>query len=264
MQVGRAGAGRGSISLLGMSPTQDPEERPEQDGAGDPVSLDEPDGASDALMPWYRRWWVRVALLVLIVLVGVGIMSLMGGSPPPDPEPNATTAASDKPEPTGDGAEPTGEGVEPTQEALENEIHALGDVVTVSDVWEVTLQDPTMDATGQVLEAAADNTEPADGSMYATVYVSATNTSDQARTLYEEVGVTFIGSDGTQFPSADVLGPEDAYLIPTVSPGQTVSGSYVFEVPEGTSGGYWLIGPPADSSGSHWKAFANEGTGPPS
>src|SRR5699024_9003704 len=150
------------------------------------------------------------------VLVGVGIMSLMGGSPPPEPEPSATTAASGKPEPPGDGAEPA-------QEALENEIHARGEVVTVGDAWDATLQDPTMDATGKVLEAAADNTEPADGSMYATVYVSATNTSDQARTLYEEVGVTFIGSDGTQFPSADVLGPEDAYLIPTVSPGQTVS-----------------------------------------
>src|SRR5699024_1970831 len=139
------------------------------DGASDPVSPDEPEGASAALMQWYRSWWVRVALLVLIVLVGVGIMSLMGASPPPDPEPSATTAAAEKPEPAGDGAEPT-------QEALENEIHAVGDVVTVSDVWEVTLQDPTMDATGQVLEAAADNTEPADGSMYATVYVSATNT----------------------------------------------------------------------------------------
>jgi len=245
---------RESISLLGMSPSQDPEERPEQDGTGDPVPPAEPDGESDVLTPWYSRWWVRLVLLVLIVLMGVGIIYLMGGSPPVDPEPTetATATAPEKPEPTGGGGEPT-------QEALENEIHALGDIVTVSEVWEVTLQDPTMDATGQVLEASADNSEPAQGSVYATVYVSATNTSDQARTLYDEVGVTYIGPDGTQFPSADVLGPEDAYLIPTVAPGQTVSGSYVFEVPEGISGGYWLIGPPDDSSGSHWKAFANEG-----
>src|SRR5699024_4525932 len=52
---------------------------------------------------------------------------------------------------------------------------------------------------------------------------------------------------------------EDAYLLPTVSPGQTVSGSYVFEAPEGTTGGYWLVRPPDDASGANWKAFSNEG-----
>lgn len=233
-----------------MSPSQGPDDRSEGEETTDPAPSPGSGEPSAGRTAWYNRWPVRVGALVILILLVVAIVMLVGGTPGSEPESSPSADVSADVMSATDTAEPT-------QEALQNEIHTLGDVVTINQVWEVTLQDPTMDATEDVLAASAQNPQPASGAVFATVYVSATNTSQEPRTLYDEIGVTYIGADGEQIASADAVGPEDAYVAPTVEPGETVAGSYVFEVPAGTSEGYWLVGPADDPSGSGWKAFAN-------
>lgn len=240
-----------------MSPSQDSDDHEQRDAQADSAPGSDSDGESGDLTPWYSRWPIQVGALVVIALIGVGVVALVGGSPESEPKPSATAEVSTQVR----GATPA---PTPTQDALQNEIHSLGDVVTVNTVWEVTVQDPVMNATEDVLAASQENAAPAEGSVYALVYLSATNTGDEPRTLYDDVGVTYIGPEGTQFASADAVGPDDAYLVPTVEPGQTVSGSYVFEIPQEVTGGYWLVGPADDTTGSSWKAFANAPSESPS
>ena len=183
--------------------------------------------------------WVAAALV--IVLVVFGIVKLAGGGGD-DPEPTAdptTTEPTEDPtsdEPTEDPTsdEPTDDGpAGPTDEL------ALGDSATLDENWEVTVQEPNMDATQQVVDDGA--VEPQDGNKYVMVYVTATNTSDQEMEAYPNIVMGYVNSNGDQFDGSTEVAPDDMYAQPVVAPGDSATGTWLFEVSEDSEGGYWLI-----------------------
>lgn len=118
----------------------------------------------------------------------------------------------------------------------------LEQVAQLGSDWELSVQDPLMDATEDVMAQPDTNRPPAVGSTYVMVYMTATNTSDIELTLYDELAMDYLDKAGNQHNGSDAVAPEDAWSLPPVQPGETVTGSFVFEVPQGSTGGYWLVG----------------------
>ena len=96
-----------------------------------------------------------------------------------------------------------------------------------------------MDATQQVVDDGA--VEPQDGNKYVMVYVTATNTSDQEMEAYPNIVMGYVNSNGDQFDGSTEVAPDDMCAQPVVAPGDSATGTWLFEVSEDSEGGYWLI-----------------------
>ena len=105
-----------------------------------------------------------------------------------------------------------------------------------------------MDATQIVMDEEAANPEPADGNIYVMVYVTATNNGSEPAPVYESMAMAYVDQNGEQFSGSTAVAPDDAFNLSEVAPGESATGSYVFEVPEGSQGGYWLIQSSTDQS----------------
>src|SRR5690625_7859596 len=63
----------------------------------------------------------------------------------------------------------------------------LGESATLDDAWDVTVQDPDMDATQAVVDEG--NSEPSDGNIYVMVYITATNTGSEPAQVYDNIAM---------------------------------------------------------------------------
>ena len=183
-----------------------------------------------------------MAAVLVIALVVFGIVKLTGDGddPPPTTDPT-TTEPTDEPteDPTDEPTdEPTDDPTDQNTDGSPQEL-ALGESASIDDNWDVTVQDPNMDATQAVIDEG--NSEPPEGMIYVMVYVTATNNGSEAAPVYESMAMAYVDQNGEQFGGSTAVAPDDAYSLSDVAPGESATGSYVFEVPEGSQGGYWLI-----------------------
>ncbi|GGD36640.1 hypothetical protein GCM10010915_16630 [Microbacterium faecale] len=189
--------------------------------------------------PWYARWylWVAVATVIVagaaiaaVVIFGPSMFGATGG----EERPPATQSPSPEEDPgDGTGEPPSDDTGEPGQEL------ALGESVAIGEDWEVVVDDPNMDATSDLLDRG--NPEPPEGTVYVTINLTATNTGDEAAQIYDNIAMAYVDESGEQFLTSTAVAPDDAYLLSETPVGQSDSGNYVFEVPEGSEGGYWLV-----------------------
>lgn len=187
--------------------------------------------------------WVAVATVIvgagaIAAAVAFGLAQFTGDDEdrPPAGQPTATAPA-DEPteEPTSD---PTDDATaqnpdDPPQEK------SLGDSAALDDNWDVVVHDPNMDATADLLDAG--NADPPEGTVYATITVTATNAGSEPAQVYDSIVMAYVDANGEQFDASAALASDDAYKLSLTAPGESGTGSYVFEVPEGSAGGYWLI-----------------------
>lgn len=198
--------------------------------------------------PWYARWYLWVAVATVIVagaaiaaaiIFGPSMFGATGGeerppatpSPPPEDDPSGGTPGEEPDE--GADEPPSDNTGEPGQEL------ALGESVAIGEDWEVVVDDPNMDATSDLLDGG--NPEPPEGTVYVTITLTATNTGDEAAQIYNNIAMAYVDESGEQFLTSTAVAPDDAYLLSETPVGQSDSGNYVFEVPEGSEGGYWLV-----------------------
>lgn len=195
--------------------------------------------------PWYARWYVWVAVATVIVGAGAiaagvafGIAQFTGDDEdrPPASQPTATAPA-DEPseEPT---SAPPDDATDESPGGSPQEM-SLGDSAVLDDNWEVVVHDPTMDATRDLVDAG--NVEPPEGTVYATITVTATNIGSEPEKVYDGIVMAYVDANGEQYDSSAAVALDDAYKIAATPPGESDTGSYVFEVPAGSAGGYWMI-----------------------
>src|SRR5690625_6958694 len=104
----------------------------------------------------------------------------------------------------------------------------LGESATLDDAWDVTVQDPDMDATQAVVDEG--NSEPSDGNIYVMVYITATNTGREPALVYDNIEMGYLDDDGQQFDWSNAVAADDAFVLPAVSPVEDGMGTYDFEM----------------------------------
>jgi hypothetical protein len=149
--------------------------------------------------------------------------TITSAGPPTTEVPTPTTAET----PASTGATPGTEG---------NPL-PLGATAQVGD-FTVTVTRFVADA--DELMAAADpyNEPPADGNLFALVYLEATYEGPGQASVYEDLSVGYLGSDNRVYTDAScaVIGPDDMVFEPELVAGGTAAGSFCLEVPISTMG----------------------------
>jgi hypothetical protein len=114
---------------------------------------------------------------------------------------------------------------------------AVGDTVTFTDYadaeeWQVTVGEPMLDATADVMAADEFTLPPADGSRY--VVIPLTYTYLGAETGYAYVGAmpAFLGSDEVLYPTTFASYPDSIFDVAELAQGEQLTANAIFEVPD--------------------------------
>lgn len=121
----------------------------------------------------------------------------------------------------------------------------LGSTIT-NDDWSVTIHGVDLDATAKVLAENQFNDEPADGSVYILVDVTATYLGDDAQGETPWVSVDYVTSGGNTISGTDALAvaPDQFDSFQTLYNGASVRGNFVLEIPsEGATEGVLAVSP---------------------
>lgn len=145
-----------------------------------------------------------------------------GQSAPAQPGDTATTAAS---EPTNAGGE----------QGTRTNPYPLGTAISSKD-WTVTVNSFEVDATEKVMEENPYNDEPAAGTTYALVNVTATYTGDTSGTPME-ITVSYVTAGGNTINTYDatVIGP-DALASNELYTGASATGNVFLQIPKDDAG----------------------------
>lgn len=189
------------------------------------------------------------ALVVSIVgtIAGIGVfVGVVGGavddaleeldqatetSAPAQSEPAEQAESDGEAEPADEPAdEPAGE------EGTRANPLPLGTEITSKD-WRVTINSVTANANEEVMAANQFNEEPAPGTQYLLVNLTATYLGED-KGLDGEVSVAFVNADGTVSNSYDapVVGPEPMFGANELYKDASSTGNVVIQVPEGADG----------------------------
>lgn len=185
------------------------------------MSTTEPAATTSTKKPFYKRWWF---ILLVIILVIAAIAGATGS----DDTDNAPTSTSPSASSSDDQDEGTAEQASDEEDGAEI-VAGIGDTVQSGD-FEITVNsvgEPTATIGGEFTE------ETAQGE-YIPVNLSLTNTGSDAAYVMDS-DIELKAGETTYSSSTDALfALEDAFVFEEVNPGNTLTGTLVFDVPAGT------------------------------
>lgn len=171
--------------------------------------------------PFYKRWWF--ILLAAIIVIG-GIAQATGGDSSDKKEATSSSQSSDK------ASDSAGEGSDSAKEESDDEIVAgIGDSVTSGELEIVvsSVGDPVTTIGDEYVNDTAQGE-------YIPVEVSVTNNGTDSEYVGDSDINLVAGESTYSSDSGAIMYLDDAFLFEEINPGNTLSGTLVFDVPEGT------------------------------
>ena len=161
--------------------------------------------------PFYKKWWFWV--IVVVVVIGVGGAISSGGS-------GSGASSSDTTTKTNDSATET-----PTKKTS---TYQVGDTIKLKN-FNVTVNG-VRTGTGE-----ENGFPPSDGNVYFYVDVTIENTSSSERAISSIAMFKIVDKDGRSFDQS-ITGGGKGQLDGSLGVGRKMTGEYVVEIPEGTTG----------------------------